>query len=53
MIGWVFFGTGIPGTWTWIGGVILMIGLLLVVYTSERVALEQANNENHEALTNR
>ena len=52
MIGWVFFGTGIPGTWTWIGGVILMIGLLLVVYTSERVALEQANNENHEALTN-
>jgi len=49
LIGWLFFDTGIPGTWTWIGGFILMTGLVLVVYTSERVALEKANNQNADA----
>ena len=49
LIGWFFFDTGIPGTWTWIGGLILMSGLILVVYTSERVALEKANNQSTDA----
>ena len=49
LIGWLFFDTGIPGRWTWIGGLILMTGLILVVYTSESVALEKANNESNEA----
>ena len=32
LIGWFFFDTGVPGFWTWIGGPILIIGLLLVIY---------------------
>lgn len=50
LIGWLFFDTGIPGRWTWIGGLILMTGLILVVYTSESVSLEKANNESDEAM---
>lgn len=49
LIGWLFFDTGVPGRWTWIGGIILMTGLILVVYTSETVSLEKANNESNEA----
>jgi len=32
IIGWMFFSTGVPGTWTWIGGPILMIGIISIVY---------------------
>ena len=32
LIGWMFFSTGIPGMWTWIGGPILMLGILSIVY---------------------
>jgi len=32
LIGWMFFSTGIPGIWTWIGGPILMLGILSIVY---------------------
>ena len=32
LIGWMFFSTGIPGMWTWIGGPILMLGLISIVY---------------------
>ena len=30
-IGWFFFSEGIPGKWTWIGGSILIIGILFVI----------------------
>ena len=46
IIGWVFFDSGVPGKWTWLGGLVLMIGLLTVVVASERVSLEEANNQN-------
>ncbi|MDP6235373.1 MAG: DMT family transporter [Candidatus Poseidoniaceae archaeon] len=31
-IGWAFFGSGVPGKWTWVGGPILVIGVMLVIY---------------------
>ena len=32
IIGWMFFSTGVPGTWTWIGGPILLIGIISIIY---------------------
>lgn len=32
LIGWMFFSTGVPGVWTWIGGPILMLGIISIVY---------------------
>ena len=32
LIGWMFFSTGIPGLWTWIGGPILMLGIVSIIY---------------------
>lgn len=32
LIGWMFFSTGIPGMWTWIGGPILMLGIISIVF---------------------
>ena len=32
IIGWMFFSTGIPGMWTWIGGPILMLGIISILY---------------------
>jgi drug/metabolite transporter (DMT)-like permease len=32
IIGWMFFSTGVPGLWTWIGGPILMLGIISIVY---------------------
>ena len=46
IIGWLFFDSGVPGRWTWVGGLVLMSGLLTVVVASERVSLEEANNQN-------
>ena len=46
LIGWLFFDSGIPGTWTWLGGAVLMAGLLTVVVASEQHAQVQANNQN-------
>ena len=40
-IGWAFFGSGIPGTWTWVGGPILVVGVMLVIYGGFKV--ENAN----------
>jgi drug/metabolite transporter (DMT)-like permease len=31
LIGWFFFSEGIPGKWTWIGGSILILGILFVI----------------------
>jgi drug/metabolite transporter (DMT)-like permease len=30
-IGWFFFSEGVPGKWTWIGGSILILGILCVI----------------------
>ena len=30
-IGWFFFSEGVPGKWTWIGGSILILGILFVI----------------------
>ena len=30
-IGYVLFGTDLPGRWTWFGGAVLMLGLMLIV----------------------
>lgn len=49
LIGWWFFDAGIPGVWTFVGGGVLMIGLLMVVVTSERVSAGEANP--HEAIS--
>jgi len=46
IIGWLFFDSGLPGKWTWLGGLVLMSGLLTVVVASERASLEEANNQN-------
>lgn len=43
LIGWWFFDAGIPGVWTFVGGAVLMLGLLMVVVTSERVSASEAN----------
>ena len=40
-IGWAFFGSGVPGTWTWVGGPILVVGVMLVIYGGFKV--ENAN----------
>ena len=32
IIGWMFFSTGVPGKWTWIGGPILMLGIISILY---------------------
>ena len=46
IIGWVFFGTGVPGLWTQLGGLVLMAGLMTVVVAGERASLKEANNQN-------
>ena len=30
-IGWFFFSEGVPGKWTWIGGSILILGIMFVI----------------------
>ena len=47
IIGWVFFDAGVPGRWTWLGGLVLMAGLMTVVIASEQTSLTKANNENN------
>ncbi len=32
IIGWMFFSTGVPGMWTWIGGPILILGIISILY---------------------
>ncbi len=46
IIGWLFFGSGVPGRWTWLGGAVLMAGLITVVVASEQESRNKANNQN-------
>lgn len=48
IIGWLFFDSGVPGRWTWLGGMVLMAGLLTVVVAGEQ-ASQEANNQNKSA----
>jgi drug/metabolite transporter (DMT)-like permease len=49
IIGWLFFDSGVPGRWTWLGGLVLMTGLVTVVIASENVSLAEANNQSDKA----
>jgi drug/metabolite transporter (DMT)-like permease len=51
LIGWFFFDTGVPGFWTWIGGPILIIGLLLVIYGTPDETETLAKDEGQDSST--
>ena len=40
LIGWLFFDESIPGRWTWIGGLILILGILLVIKGGDEIELD-------------
>jgi len=40
LIGWLFFDENIPGRWTWIGGLILILGILLVIKGGDEIELD-------------
>ena len=48
-IGWAFFGSGVPGKWTWVGGPILVIGVMLVIYGGFKA--EHANPQTDSPTT--
>jgi drug/metabolite transporter superfamily protein YnfA len=47
LIGYVVFDTSLPGRWTWFGGAVLMIGLLLIVTAAPTET--DTNNQTLEA----
>jgi len=47
LIGWMFFSTGIPGMWTWIGGPILMLGIISIVYGEHLTNQTLLDNKGH------
>ena len=47
MIGFLLFDTGLPGFWTWVGGPILIAGILIVIIGSSQ---ENTNNQTVEVL---
>ena len=47
LIGFALFGTGLPGFWTWLGGPILISGILMAIFGSSQ---ENTNNETVEGL---
>lgn len=42
-IGWFFFSEAIPGKWTWIGGSILIVGILFVIKGGAENVLDTSN----------
>lgn len=46
-IGWAFFESGVPGQWTWFGGPILILGVVLVILGGNDV--DNTNNQTHAA----
>ena len=46
-IGWAFFESGVPGQWTWVGGPILILGVVLVILGGHD--MENTNNQTHPA----
>jgi drug/metabolite transporter (DMT)-like permease len=51
LIGWLFFDTGVPGFWTWIGGPILIIGLLFVIFGTPDANNKLDNDEGYDSST--
>jgi drug/metabolite transporter (DMT)-like permease len=51
LIGWFFFDTGVPGFWTWIGGPILIIGLLFVIFGTPDANNKLDNDEGYDSST--
>ena len=49
LIGWMFFSTGIPGFWTWIGGPILMLGILSIIY-GEHLTNQTSIDNKHRVM---
>jgi drug/metabolite transporter (DMT)-like permease len=47
IIGFLIFNEGLPGFWTWIGGPILVAGIILVVIGAPQ---SNTNNETLEAI---
>ncbi len=47
LIGWAFFDSGVPGQWTWVGGPILVVGVLLVIYGG--IDSDNTNNQTRPA----
>ncbi len=45
LIGWLFFSTGVPGLWTWIGGPILMLGIISIIYGEHLMSQTSLDNE--------
>tara|TARA_Y100000766_G_scaffold285072_1_gene306217 strand:- start:35617 stop:36624 length:1008 start_codon:yes stop_codon:yes gene_type:complete len=45
-IGWAFFDSGVPGQWTWVGGPILILGVVLVILGGN---MDNTNNQTHVA----
>lgn len=46
-IGWAFFDSGVPGQWTWVGGPILILGVVLVILGGRD--MDNTNNQTHSA----
>lgn len=46
-IGWAFFDSGVPGQWTWVGGPILILGVVLVIFGGRD--MDNTNNQTHSA----
>ena len=42
-IGWFFFNEDIPGEWTWIGGSILIVGILCVIKGGAENVVDTSN----------
>ena len=42
-IGWFFFSEGVPGKWTWIGGSILILGILFVIKGGAEHGMDTSN----------
>ena len=51
LIGWFFFNTGVPGFWTWIGGPMLIIGILFVIFGTPETNNKLDNDEGYDSST--
>ncbi|KAL2613799.1 hypothetical protein R1flu_025491 [Riccia fluitans] len=50
-IGWALNVSGVPGLWTWLGGMVMLAGTLWVSYASEqqiKVKLEEVNRDQND-----
>ena len=45
LIGWLLFDAGVPGIWTWVGGIPLITGMVLIVYAQSKSDEMYANSQ--------